>query len=111
MGSERWFDGRHLTGQLEDSEDGVVVTLVGELDVDAASSLSDRIEAEASWERPVAIDLAQVSYCDSAGLSVLIRCHLLAESAGGRFVVRQPPDRIRSLLEFTGLDTHLQIEP
>lgn len=60
-----------------------VLTLSGELDLVTAPRVERAVHAALSAEtRQVLIDLAAVTYLDSAGLGVLLRAQRLAAAAG-----------------------------
>jgi anti-anti-sigma factor len=77
-----------------------IVIAEGEIDLATRDSLRERL---ASCDGHVVIDLAGVSFLDSAGIGVIIaqRNRLLA--LGGSLVLRAPVDRIRKILETVGL--------
>jgi anti-anti-sigma factor len=52
----------------------------------------------------VTIDLAQVSYLDSAGLGELLRARARAGEVGTALAVRSPSARVATLLRLTGVE-------
>jgi anti-anti-sigma factor len=50
-----------------------------------------------------------VSFCDSAGLNVLLAARREAEGAGLKFVLSCLPGRLRRILELTGADRVLHV--
>lgn len=61
-----------------------VVSLVGELDIAEVTRVSDGLRALLSQNRSrIVLDLSGLTFCDAAGLGVLIRYHLRAGSQGG----------------------------
>jgi anti-sigma B factor antagonist len=75
---------------------------------DAQMSLRAEIDPllERGFERLV-LDLAHVSYLDSAGLGELLRARARAAEHGMGLVVRDPSPQVATLLRLTGLDTVL----
>ena len=76
----------------------VVVALAGEMDLGAAPQLSALLHEAGSRigpDRMVAIDLAQVTFCDLAGLRVLLQFNF---DRKGRVVLRQPSQAVRRLM-------------
>ena len=103
---------RDHTFQLsEDVVEGIpVLHLAGEIDLAAAPALRDRLVAlaqqlAAGGGAPgVVLDLDQVSFIDSTGLSVLVAAHSRLGESGRQLRVAGAPPRVRRVLELTGLD-------
>lgn len=55
------------------------------------------------------IDLSEVQYCDSSGLSALLLAHREMKSAGGAAIFVGLGDRLKSLIEVSQLDRVLYI--
>ena len=64
---------------------------------------------ERGFER-VVLDLAQVSYVDSAGLGELLRARSLAAERGTALLVHPSSPQVASLLRLTGLDAVLTVQ-
>lgn len=60
-------------------------------------------------ERAVVVDLADVSFCDSAGLNVLLGARREAEMAGVELALARVPAPLHRVLEMTGADRVLRI--
>jgi anti-anti-sigma factor len=58
----------------------------------------------------VVVDLAGVTFCDSAGLNALIRLKKLVAGLGGDFRIINPPMHLRRVLELSGLSEYLNVE-
>jgi anti-sigma B factor antagonist len=89
-----------------DTDRGVArLTLTGELD----GAVSARIVAAvagalARWEpHLVEIDLAAVTFCDSAGIRCLFNCREVALSVGSELVLADPTADMHRILEIVGL--------
>lgn len=82
-----------------------------EVDIASSNTLRADIERELSSNPWVIVDLSQVEFIDSTGLSALLSCHHLADQYGGNLVVVGPSDRTRRLLGITQLDSMLEIYP
>ena len=52
------------------------------------------------------IDLGEVSFLDSSGLSALVRLRRVAEKQGSQVLLRNVPHRVAVLLELSGLAEH-----
>ena len=89
-----------------------VVTLAGELDTSNVGQLYEEL-AELSREdvRHITIDVAELEFVDSTGLSAIIAAHKRAEASGGELLVLAPSHDLRRLFEITGIDNYLNIRP
>jgi anti-sigma B factor antagonist len=90
----------------------VIVFLDGELDVNGATVA--RAQIDEAIERAVAhgvdhvvVDAGQLSFCDSTGLSALVRASDAASVRGIALSVRELSPPMRELLRITGLDALL----
>src|SRR5579872_1685722 len=81
-----------------------VVSVSGELDVVSAPRLQSAIESAAPGRRGLVIDMTDVSFLDSGGLSVLVGAKANAEEYGGTVVLVVREARVMRALEVTGLD-------
>lgn len=83
---------------------GHEVWLRGELDMATAPELRDELGQLASEDpAPVTIDLSDLTFIDSTGLSVLVGALKLLRQQGGDMVLRSPGPGTRKVLEITGL--------
>ena len=57
----------------------------------------------------IVMDLSQISYLDSAGIGVILKCSGLAKQAGGHLNLAAPTERVLSTLKLVSLDTILTI--
>jgi anti-sigma B factor antagonist len=81
-----------------------VVAVAGELDLETAPLLRQRLhDLIESGHVALTVDLAQLSFLDSTGISVLVEALKLAGRRDGRLVLRAPAPSIRRVLEITGL--------
>ncbi len=88
------------------SENGVrAVTVVGEIDISTAPELDEQL-CEARTDDPfsVVVSLAQCTYCDSSGLSVLLR-H--ARQTPNFVIVSPEGTDVRRLLRIAGIEETL----
>jgi anti-anti-sigma factor len=94
------------------ADDRTLVTLSGDLDASTATLLYDQLsDLEIQDVQHVVLDLAQVSFMDSTGLSVIVTEHKRLLHAGGGLTIFAPPSSVRRLFEITGLDAVLDIVP
>ncbi|HVA09624.1 MAG TPA: STAS domain-containing protein [Acidimicrobiales bacterium] len=89
-----------------------VVILTGELDTSNVGQLYEEL-AQLTREsvRHIAIDLADLEFVDSTGLSAIIAAHKRAEASGGELILLAPSRDMRRLFQVTGIDDYLNIRP
>jgi anti-anti-sigma factor len=90
-----------------------VVRARGELDLATAGLLVRAITTAADTPRPrVLVDLAEVEFCDSAGLRALLGAAREIEAHAGRLIVAVVPgSAVDRLLELVGLREFLRVLP
>jgi anti-sigma B factor antagonist len=80
------------------------VRLLGELDMSTAAQLREELLRLASdGATMVTVDLSELAFVDSTGLSVLITGLKRLRQQGGDLVLRSPSPGTRRVLEITGL--------
>jgi anti-anti-sigma factor len=100
-----------LSIQRSDDARGVVLTLVGELDVVSAPELERMLsEVLGQPHTRVMLDLNGLRFVDSAGVSVLIKAKQHAESGGRTLVLRRPTEQLERVFSLVGLADWLEIE-
>jgi anti-anti-sigma factor len=57
------------------------------------------------------VDLSEVQYCDSSGLSAILTGFRLCRDSGGSFVLAALQDHVRKLIAISQLDNMLNIVP
>ncbi|MGH3048693.1 MAG: STAS domain-containing protein [Gaiellaceae bacterium] len=94
---------------VEHLENGVVVSLEGELDLYNADALRAAL-LEACGEEPerLVVDLAQVRFIDSTALGVLIEARSRMSNRRA-FMLAAPGLETRRALEVSGLDRHFSV--
>jgi len=75
---------------------------IGESDDKLRNAVSRLVD---SGQRKILLNLAEVSYMDSAGLGEVVRCYATLNRAGGRMKLVNLTARIRDLLTITKLLT------
>lgn len=95
----------------EDLPDGVtLLRLAGELDLAAAPTLTARIdEVFDDGGSRILVNLRNVTFCDSTGLSAFVRGHHLSTDAGGWLRVMGARGTVARVLRISGLDTLLAV--
>lgn len=81
----------------------VVVTLVGECDLDVRDKFASVLLAAVDGAPEVVIDLARLHFLDSSGLHGLIVAHHAAKARGGRVSVVNASGVVADVLDVTGV--------
>lgn len=87
-------------------EEGIRLAVAGEVDVISAGQFREYLSGALEL-RPASlvVDLGDVTFLDSAGLSALVYAHNRARDEGTAFAVVHPRPQVRRLLDVTGLLT------
>lgn len=91
---------------------GSHVQLRGELDlvtVPGLERLLDQLRRDG--HRQITLDLSGLEFLSAAGLGVFFQADQALRAVGGRLVLTRPTRITRRVLEITGLDTTLTIQP
>jgi anti-sigma B factor antagonist len=100
-----------LTIERRDDGRGVVLVLSGELDTISAPELASSLEEVlAQPHARVMLDLNDLSFVDSAGVSVLIKAKQSAETRGRTLVLRRPTEQLERVFALVGLANWLAVE-
>jgi anti-anti-sigma factor len=94
--------------------DAVVVTVVGEIDLDSAPEIERHLDAAVGAEpapRALVLDLTEVSYLDSCGLNLLVRAHQHCGAAHIALRVVASARVVLMPLQVTELDQVLTVCP
>jgi len=89
-----------------------VVTLPAEIDMTNADTVQDELLAALSQGAVLLIaDMSQTSFCDSSGVSAMVRVFRRAAAGGSelRMVVRTPA--VQRVLSITGVDRLVDVYP
>ena len=101
-----------LTVRTEQRGDVVVVSVAGELDLATAPELQDQItDLLDRGHNRLVFDLADVSFCDSTGLSVFVRARNSCDKTGGVVRLAAPQRGLLRILEVSGLVEALRTNP
>lgn len=101
-----------FTGSVRVRDDVALVMLAGEADVHSAPLMRALLQDAAATGTPsVVVDLALVSFCDAAGLGLLVRTGNELALRDAQLSLRAAPVFLRRLLEITGLTGTLRVEP
>lgn len=87
-----------------------MIAVSGELDLASSPALQEELDRVASSDaRLLIIDLRQLDFMDSTGLSVLVRAHQRAEEQGRRLAMVNGPQQVQRLLSLTGVVDRLTV--
>lgn len=89
---------------LHADSDRSLVTAFGEIDLAVRRNAQHLCQAVAERRLPLIIDAEEVTFMDSAGMSVLVRLARDAEAGGYTAVLRNAPWTLKELLTLTGVD-------
>jgi anti-sigma B factor antagonist len=76
--------------------------------VEVEYAIKDRIRG---GSRKVILDLANLSFVDSAGVGMLVVCSSAMEQAGGRLAVAGATGKVKQVLEITHIDKVIGMYP
>jgi len=103
--------GRNLRIEVANTTSPTTVVLSGEIDLATAGRLRAALIAIShSGEHNVVIDMTNVTFMDSTGLSALVGPLKRFRSMDGQIVLRSPSKSVRKVLEITGLTRVFTIE-
>ena len=82
------------------------MALSGEVDHHHARGLMTEIEREIDRELPkhVTLDLGGVTFMDSSGIAVVLRCYRRTAELGGAVTVKDVPPQAEKVLRAAGLE-------
>ena len=96
--------------QVRDEDRAVVIGVRGELDLASSPGLEHELERGAATNAElVIVDLRELEFMDSTGLSVIVRAHQRAIETGQRFGVVRGPQQVQRLLALTGVADRLTL--
>ncbi|MBE2317946.1 STAS domain-containing protein [Solirubrobacter sp. CPCC 204708] len=79
------------------------LVVYGELDIATAPELVELLERLRRHGHAVTVDLAEVTFMDSTGLTTLMDAHLLAQRNGWTFTVTRPSPAVKRVFELAGV--------
>lgn len=103
-------NGKEMEIQVENRDDSVVVTPMGEVDLARSPSLRSRLK-QVLGESPnrLVVDLSQVPYMDSSGVATLVEALQQCRAHDCSLFLAGLQDRVRSVFEIARLDTVFNI--
>ena len=96
--------------EVRSDERATVLAVSGELDLASSPSLESELELVFAADNSdlVILDLSELEFMDSTGLSVLVRAHQRAQESGHGFAVIKGGPQVQRLLSLTGVSERMQ---
>lgn len=105
----REHDGQPSGMAMKDEAGRTVVRVWGEVDLEVRRTSSELCRAVAERALPVVVEARDVTFIDSAGMSILVRLARDAQAGDYPVEVHNAPWMMRELLTITGVDTILTL--
>ena len=86
-----------------------VIAVSGELDIHTAPDLTEVLSPAIAAGQPVIVDLTDVTFMDSSGLSVFVTALKRAREAETTLVLVVSEPRVMRVFSITGIDTLIDI--
>ena len=89
--------------EVADLRGNRLLVLHGELDIASAPELVEMLHRLRRQGHAVEVDLAEVTFMDSTGLTTLMDAHLAAQDNGWTFAIRRTSPAVRRVFELAGV--------
>lgn len=91
--------------------DHEAITVSGELDIATVLDLKRVIDpAVRDAQKPsVILDVSDLTFMDSTGLSLILSCYRALSERGGRLAIVNPARQVHRLLRATQVDEHIPV--
>jgi anti-anti-sigma factor len=100
----------HFRVEVQNQGRATVIAVSGELDLASSPALQEELDrVAASDARMLIVDLRELDFMDSTGLSVLVRAHQRAEEQGRELAMVRGPQQVQRLLSLTGVADRLTL--
>jgi anti-sigma B factor antagonist len=98
----------HFRVEVANKGEAAVIRVSGELDLASSPALEEELERVANSDVAlVIVDLRDLEFMDSTGLSVLVRAHQRAGQGSQRFGLVNGSQQVQRLLSLTGVADRL----
>ncbi|QKW23958.1 STAS domain-containing protein [Kitasatospora sp. NA04385] len=92
--------------------DGIIVCrIAGDLDIESLAPVKEALAEVLRGNRLVVLDLAQVAFCDSSGLNMLLMARADAFATGAVLRLAAVSQPVKRLLEITGAAAAFDVRP
>jgi stage II sporulation protein AA (anti-sigma F factor antagonist) len=98
----------HFNTDVRRQGRATIIALRGELDLASSAELQEKLDRVAGAEVLI-LDLRELEFIDSTGLSVLVKAHQDAQESGREFGLVKGGAQVQRLLTLTGLAERLRI--
>jgi anti-sigma B factor antagonist len=99
-----------LEVEVSAAEFGVLVTIAGELDIATVPRVREALSAhDVAGGEAVVVDLGDVTFMDSSGLSLFLTLERELRERGGGLAIACPDGAARLIFDVTGVDEHLRL--
>jgi anti-sigma B factor antagonist len=100
----------HFRLEVRSQGKATIIAVSGELDLASSPTLQEELDrVSASDADLLIIDLRDLDFMDSTGLSVLVRAHQRAEEQGRQLAMVKGPQQVQRLLSLTGVADRLTV--
>jgi anti-sigma B factor antagonist len=100
----------HFRLEVRNEGRATVIAVRGELDLASSPALQEELDrVAASDAQMLIIDLRELDFMDSTGLSVLVRAHQRIEEQGRQLAMVRGPQQVQRLLSLTGVADRLTL--
>jgi anti-sigma B factor antagonist len=100
----------HFRVEVHNADAATVISVSGELDLASSPALEEELERVAQSDAQlVVVDLRNLEFMDSTGLSVLVRAHQRADENGRRLGLVNGSQQVQRLLTLTGVADRLML--
>ena len=100
----------HFRLEVRNEGRSTVISVSGELDLASSPALQEELDrVAASDSQMLIIDLRELDFMDSTGLSVLVRAHQRIEEQGRQLAMVKGPQQVQRLLSLTGVADRLTL--
>ena len=86
-----------------------IVVVRGEVDIATADAVRAELNGASGRSGNVVLDLREVSFMDTQGLSVVIEGQQACEADGTQFAITRAPDHVHRLFDMIGLTPRLTV--
>ena len=100
-------DAQEFCAEVCDVDGEPVVVVRGEVDLSVVDRLTFCVRRLTSRRCPVVLDVAGVTFMDSAGVNLLMRLY----QEHGPVVLRRPSPSVLRVLELAGVEDYVTVEP
>lgn len=98
-------------GELPDG-DVTILVLPAEIDVTNADEVREQLLSAANQGASVLVaDMSQTTFCDSSGITALVRAFRRANESGTKFRLVTTSPAVLRVLEITGVDRLIDVYP